>query len=201
MRFLPLMVLAAGALRGAGISDTETTVLLHSGDSLIFQLQTWTYAYNAARFGLSADPAALSFTLVSAPTDGTANLSVWLNSVPLAGPLSFSIGQYSGSTYQGPVSVIQAFLRLTPSLAQEILGSGDAELVLRNDGSDLLLGLPPNSLLQDVSVSLTGGPLTVAALTAGVSVDSAPEPASAVLVLLPLLFGCLKRQRRGNDLA
>jgi len=195
MRLLPLMVLAVGALRGAGISDTETTVLLHSGDSLIFQLQTWTYAYNAARFGLNADPTTLSFTLISAPTDGTANLSLWLDLVPLAGPLSFSTGQYSGSNYQGPVSVIQALLHLTPSLSQELLSSGDAELVLRNDGSDLLLGFPPNSLRQDVSVSLTGGPLTVAALTAGVSVDSAPEPSPAVLVLLPLIFGCLKRQQ------
>ena len=71
---------------------------------------------------------------------------------------------------------------------------------MRNEGADLVLGLPPNSLRQDLSVTLTGGPLTVGALATGVTLDSAPEPAPFVMILLPvalMLFACFRRSTAG----
>jgi hypothetical protein len=77
--------------------------------------------------------------------------------------------------------------------------------VLRNDGDDLVLGLPPTTLRQDLSVDLTGGPLSVGAVTRSVTLISAalnapagfgavslenqaPEPASLLPVAVVLLL-------------
>jgi hypothetical protein len=196
MRFLVLMLLAAGNLSAGAISDAESSVLLHQGDSLIFQIQTSSFSYNAARFGLAAGPTDIGFSFISAPGAASGTMSLWLDQVPLSGALTFTDGQYTGSQYRGAVSTLQAFLHLTPGLSTQILSSAAIDLTLRNEGADLVLGLPPNSLRQDLSVSLTGGPLTVGALATGVTLDSAPEPAPFVLILLPAALMIFARFRR-----
>jgi len=72
---------------------------------------------------------------------------------------------------------LQGYLQLSATLSAEIFGSGAAQLVLQNDGDDLVLGLPPTILRQDLSVSLIGGSFRVGALAGGVSLQtSLPSP-------------------------
>ncbi|HTS64257.1 MAG TPA: hypothetical protein VMH28_19680 [Candidatus Acidoferrales bacterium] len=199
MRFLALILFSAGAGRSAGISDAESTVLLHQGDSLIFQIQTSSFGYNASRFGLSTGPSDLNFSFVSAPAAMSGNISVWLDSAVVSGPLSFAAAQYYGSQYQGPVAAVQALLHLSPLLSSQILSSQTLDLAIRNEGPDLELGLPPNSLRQDLSVSLSGGPLTVGAPASAVSLDSAPEPGTAALIVPALGIWYLAGVRRAAN--
>jgi len=194
MRYLPLVMLLAAPCRAGTISDTDTTLLLHSGDSLSFEILTWNFSFHAARLGTFRYPTDLSFTFVTAPVDAPASLSVWLDSVPVAGPLTFTTGFYSGSQYRGPVSMVQGYLHLDPALSAEIVASGAVDFIIRNDGAELLLGLPPNTLRQDLSLSLSGGPLSVGTFATSVSLNnSVPEPGTRGTVALALAVLCLAR--------
>jgi hypothetical protein len=176
MKYPLLAMVVAFPLGASVIADTPTTVLLGAGDSLIFEVPTSSFTFNAERFGVGPYVSSISFTLVTAPLAGPPSLSAWLDTVPVAGPLRFSSGTYSSSQYVGPVSVIHGELSLTPALSVEILDAGSVELVLRNDGPDLLLGLPPNTLNQDLTLSMAGGPLMVGVQSAAVGLQTVPEP-------------------------
>jgi GDP-mannose 6-dehydrogenase len=125
-------------LRASPISDNSPTVYLGAGDSLAFEVQTSSFNFNAARYGV--DPLAnITFTLITAPLSDPASFSAWLDSASV-GPLRISYGMYSSSQYTGRVSVIQGQLALTSALSAQILNAGSVELVIRNDGPDLQFG-------------------------------------------------------------
>jgi hypothetical protein len=147
MRLLPLMALALTLHAGAIGDDTSTaSILLQPGDSLAFQVMSWNFGFNAARFGLDPYPTDVSFTFVTAPTGAEAIVSAWLESpdglytAAFAAPLDFTPGLFSSSRYRGTVSTLQSYLHLSPELSAEIFAGGSALLVLRNDGPDVLLG-------------------------------------------------------------
>ena len=195
---LMLIVLPLGA---ATVSDTDTSVLLHAGDSLAFEVLTWNFGFNAARFGLPAYPTDVTFTFVSAPVPADAAVSAWLESpdggtyVPFAGSTAFLPGLFSSSQFSGIVSTLQGYMHLSPSDSAAIFQTGAAELILVNDGPDLLLGLPPNTLRHDLSVSLTGGPLSVGAMSASVTFQQAvPEPSTLFPASLALGVFFLRRR-------
>jgi hypothetical protein len=198
---LYLAILAAPAMGAATVDvSSETSTVVHTGDTLAFQLLTWNYGVNAASFGLPLYPTDVNFELVSAPLSMAGGFAVTLESadrtvsVTLAS-LSFGPGYIQGSGYTGGVSAVQGFLQLSPSLAEALFGGGSAFIDLRNDGPDVTIGLAPYTLRQDVYASLSGGPLSVGALPGLVDLesqgnpagflrtDSVPEPRSGGLLL------------------
>src|SRR5450755_1722207 len=67
-------ILAAPAMR-AGTIDVSTapSVVVRTGDTLVFQLLTWNFGVNAATFGLPVYPTDVNFALVSAPLESKAS--------------------------------------------------------------------------------------------------------------------------------
>src|ERR1017187_10323054 len=74
-------MLAAPAM-GVTILDvsSETSIVVHTGDSLIFQLLTWNFGVNAARQNLSPDPTDVNFALVSDQLSGAAGFAASVES-------------------------------------------------------------------------------------------------------------------------
>jgi len=201
-----LLLLLAAPL-GAGTIDASgaATVLLAPGDSLVFGIPSWNYSTHAAHFGLPLNPTDVSFALVSAVSDGSGMFEAELRSgdgsfsMALGAPLSFAAGVLSSSNYAGPVSTLEASFHLNAHLSQQIFGNSYAELTLRNLGPAVRVGLPPNTLGQDLSVSLSGGSLSVGALHGAVMQATAatvPEPQSAVFLLVGGVLLWLSRIRR-----
>lgn len=190
-----LVVLATLPL-GAGTIDS-TTALLHSGDSLRFEVLAWNFAALAAGFGVEQYPTGVRFVFVSAPVNSTAQFEAALDSgdgavaAPFGALLSFAPGVFQGSGYSGTVSTLEGSLYLSEALSQQLFGGSAAVLTLRNTGADVTLGLPPYTLAQDLNVSLSGGPLSVGALNGGVTLEDAPEPGSGALLLVGGALLCL----------
>ncbi len=207
MKLHTLLVMAmflAPSLKATTILDAtvQNTALLHTGDTLAFEIFGGSFGINAKAFGLPRYPTDVSFAFVSLPMSWTGTFSGSLSSadgvysIAFGGPLSFGAGSFSGAAYQGPVSNLQGFLHLTPLLSQEIFGGGPAVLSLRNNGPDLTVGIAPYTLRQDLFVSLAGGPLSVGAIGGSVNLQSAgnlapqespaivPEPDSSGLLLI-----------------
>ena len=68
-------------MRGAIVDATSTaSILLQPGDSLAFQVMSWNFGFNAARFGLDPYSTDVSFTFVTAPIGAEASISAWLES-------------------------------------------------------------------------------------------------------------------------
>src|ERR1019366_3162007 len=135
---LYLAILAVPAMGAATVDvSSETSTVVHTGDTLAFELLTWNYGVNAASFGLPLYPTDVNFELVSFAS------------------LSFGPGYIQGSGYTGGVSAVQGFLQLSPSLAEALFGGGSAFIDLRNDGPDVTIGLAPYALRQDVYASLS----------------------------------------------
>jgi hypothetical protein len=191
MKTLALMLLFAVSLPAITISAGDTTVLLHPGDGLEFQIFTWNFSCNAARYGSPTYPTDVSFSFITAPIPLDDEFSAWLESpdgsvaIPFTGSLFFEPGFFSSSRFSGPISILSAYLHLTPAEASAVFQSGSAAILLVNDGSDITLGFPPNTLRQDLWVTLSGGPLTVGALSNAASIQpNIPEPAMVLPILL-----------------
>jgi hypothetical protein len=146
----------------------ESEVRLRTGDALTFEIQAGSFARNAGALGLSQDPTAVSFAFLSSPGTGAGDFSAWLGPAAFDGPLTFRDGSLSSV---GAVSTMQGFLTLSPELSQEIFGGGTAVLRLRNDGPAVTLGLAPETLRQDLWVSLGGGGLSVGGLVGSVELE------------------------------
>jgi len=140
MKLLALMALALALHRRCSFT---ASILLQPGDSLAFQVMSWNFGFNAARFGLDPYSTDVSFTFVTAPIGAEASISAWLESpnslctAVFAGPLDFTPSLFSSSQYRGTVSTLQSHLHLAPELSADIFAGGSALLVLRNDGSGL----------------------------------------------------------------
>ena len=123
---------------GAATVDvsSETSTVVHTGDTLAFELLTWNYGVNAASFGLPIYPTDVNFELVSAPLSMAGGFAVTLESADQTvsvsfASLSFGPGYIQGSGYTGGVSAVQGFLQLSPSLAEALFGGGSAFIDLR----------------------------------------------------------------------
>jgi hypothetical protein len=164
---------------GATILDvsSETSFVVHTGDTLIFQLLTWNFGVNAARQDLSPYPTDLNFALVSAPlseavgfaasvesSDGT--VSVALDN------LTFGLGSLQSSGYTGAVSVLQGHLNLSLQDSKRLFGASSILIDLLNEGPDVTIGIAPYLLRQDLFASLSGGPLSVGAISGSVELES-----------------------------
>jgi hypothetical protein len=196
--------LALGRLHATSLDVSgSTSAVLHSGDSLSFDLFTSNYAANALSFGLPADPSALVFTLITAPLDTAPMLGAFLESpdgafsLEFGGPLVFSSGYFSSASYDGPVSALTGYFSFSAADSLNLFHSGGAGLRFVNQGADLELGLPPLSLCSGLFATLSGDGLSVGAPVSGVTLQSAtlatgirlsstssvPEPGSTVLLL------------------
>jgi hypothetical protein len=167
-------------LGGATIFDVtgSNSVRLQTGDTLAFDVEAGGFVRNAAAFGLVRYPTDFSFALFSEPVSGAGSFSASLGSIDFSSPSSFQAGSFSSLIYQGAVSTLQGYLHLSPVLSQEIFKSGSAQLLLRNDGPAIILGLAPYTLRQDLFVSLGGGPLSVGGLVSAVNLESVDLPGS-----------------------
>jgi hypothetical protein len=175
---LYLAFLTAPVIGGSTIDlSTETSAVVHTGDTLVFQLLSWNFAVDAAAFGLSAYPAEVNFALVSAPLGAAGEFAATLKSADRSvsvafGDLTFGPGYFQGSGYAGEVSTLHGYLSLSPLLSEELFNASSAFIVLRNEGPDVTLGLAPYVLRQDLYASLSDGPLSVGALPGLVDVES-----------------------------
>lgn len=175
-------ILVAPAM-GVTILDvsSETSIVVHTGDSLILQLLTWNFGVNAARQNLSPYPTDVNFALVSAPlseaagfaasaesADGT--VSVGLDN------LAFGLGNLQSSEYTGAVSVLQGHLSLSLPDSARLFSGSFVAIALLNEGSDVTVGLAPYLLRQDLFAGLSGGPLSVGAITGSVELESPDKP-------------------------
>jgi hypothetical protein len=178
-----LAILAAPPL-GASTLDvsSETSIVVHAGDTLIFELLTGSFGVNAALQGQSPYPTDVNFALVSAPLSDAAGFAASVESAD--GTVSFALdgltfgpGNLQSSGYTGAVSVLQGALHLPSLLDSAQLFSGSTVVIaLLNEGPDVTLGLAPYLLRQDLFASLSGGPLSVGAITASVELESPDRP-------------------------
>jgi hypothetical protein len=177
-----LAILAAPPM-GASILDvsSETSIVVHTGDTLVFQLLTWNFAVNAARQNLSPYPTDLNFALVSAPLSEAAGFTASVESVDgtvsvALDNLAFGLGNLQSSEYTGAVSVLQGALHLSLRDSQRMFGESSIFIDLLNEGPDVTVALAPYLLRQDLFASLSGGPLSVGAITGSVELESPDMP-------------------------
>jgi hypothetical protein len=198
LHLVPLLAILCAPPLGAGtILDVggQPDIMLHTGDSLAFEIQGGSFSRNALAFGLPRDPEQVSFALISMALSGALPgagvFSASLRSadgtvsVDFAGPLTFHEGSFSAAGYQGPVSTLQGYLQLSPLLSQELFGRAPAVLTLRNEGPDLTLGLEPYTLRQDLFISLGGGPMSVGGIVGSAKLESGSAFRPAVLGSTP----------------
>ena len=179
LRWALYLAMVMVSVMGATTIDvsTQTSTVVHTGDSLVFQLLSWNFAVDAAAFGMPANPTEVNFALVSAPLGGAGEFAATLESADRSvsvafGDLIFGAGYFQGSGYAGEVSTLQGYLSLSPVLSGDIFNGSAAFIVLRNEGPDVTLGLAPYVLRQDLYASLSDGPLSVGALPGSVDVES-----------------------------
>jgi hypothetical protein len=178
-----LAILAAPPI-GASTLDvsSETSIVVHAGDTLIFQLLTGSFGVNAARQSQSPYPTDVSFALVTAPLSEAAGFAATVESadgtVSVAlDNLTFGLGNLQSSGYTGAVSVLQGALHLSSLLDSARLFSGSSVVVtLLNEGPDVTVGLAPYLLRQDLFASLSAGPLSVGAIPGSVELESPDKP-------------------------
>ena len=179
LRWALYLAMATVSVTGASTIDvsTQTSAVVHTGDTLVFQLLSWNFAVDAAAFGMPANPTEVNFALVSAPLGGTGEFAATLESADRSvsvafGDLTFGTGYFQGSDYGGEVSTLQGYLTLSAALSEDIFNGSSAFIVLRNEGPDVTLGLAPYVLRQDLYASLSEGPLSVGALPGSVDLEN-----------------------------
>jgi hypothetical protein len=175
---LCLAILVAPEIGAATIDvSSMSSAVVHTGDTLVFQLLTWNFGVNAAPFGLPVYPTDVSFALVSAPLSVAPGFAATLESADRAVSVAFDSptfgpGYFQGSGYEGEVATLQGYLHLSPLLSEELFSAPSAVIALRNQGPDVTIGLPPYLLRQDLCASLSGGPLSVGAIPGFVELES-----------------------------
>jgi len=174
---------------GAFVWNANASVL-GPGDELIFQIDTSGYFANALRYGAPLLPSHVDLTFVSAPiadSSFSARLQSADGTVSVSFPalLSFQPGYFQGSGYSGPASTIYGGLSLPAATSSALFRDPKLFLYLQNAGDAVEIGLPPYGLSQDLTLSLTGGGLSVGARVSGAPnfVSQAPEPATNLMLL------------------
>jgi hypothetical protein len=156
--------------------------VVHAGDTLIFELLTGSFGVNAALQGQSPYPTDVNFALVSAPLGESAGFAASVESADgtlsvALDNLTFGPGNLQSSGYTGAVSVLQGALHLPSLLDSARLFSGSSVVIaLLNEGPDVTVGLAPYLVRQDLFASVSGGRLSVGAITASVELESPDMP-------------------------
>jgi hypothetical protein len=178
-----LLLLAAVPLYGGTVDVTSyQSLYLRHGDTISFDLFTSSYSQNAQTFALPLYPVDLRFALAASPILSGGQFAATISSpdasiiLAFDGSLGFVAGYLSGAGFQGAVSTLQGHLHFSPTLSQDLFGSGKARLSLQNQGADLTLGLSPLTLGQTLFVSLSGGALSAGARVGSVSLNGSDGP-------------------------
>src|ERR1035441_6946427 len=146
------------------------------------------------RANLSPYPTDVNFALVSDPLSGAAGFAASVESadgtVSLAlGDLAFGLGNLQSSGYTGAVSVLQGHLQLSSLLDSAALFSAPSiDIVLQNEGPDVTVGLAPYLMRHDLFASLSGGPLSVGAITGSVELEIPDKPLNLKRSGGPVIF-------------
>ncbi len=161
--------------------SAKTSTVVHTGDTLIFQLLTGSFGVNAALQNQPLYPTDVNFALVSAPLNGLAGFAATLESadgkVALAlGDLTFGLGNFQSSGYTGAVSVLKGHLNLSLLDSERLFSASSVVIALQNKGSDVTVGLAPYFLRQSLFASLSGGALSVGAIPGSVELGSPHNP-------------------------
>ena len=173
-----LIALAAFPLAAASIDvTTQTVALLHTGDTLFFTVST---------YGFVGLPTNVSFNFVSNALTAGSALQATLQSrdgsvtADFSQPYTFTAGQFQGSYYQGAVASLYGSMSLSGTLSQSLFAGSAAFLELRNLGPDVTLGLPPYTLAEDLTLSLSAGGTSRGGVSVRVQMDAVavPEPDS-----------------------
>jgi hypothetical protein len=178
---------AAPAICGASTIDVSsaTSVVVNTGDTLVFQLSTSNFAANAARFGLQVQVTDVDFALATLPLSGAGKFVATLESADQStsvafGDLTFGPGYFQGSGYVGEVSTLQGYMHISPLLSEALFGGSSILIALQNEGPDVTIGLAPYLLRQDLYTSLSGGPLSVGAIPGSVELESPASGAKSM---------------------
>ncbi len=176
--------------------SADTLSLWQTGGQLVFHFSAASYRNNAAFFGVPANPTSLQFLFLSEAGGAGAQVAASLEtldgslSLLLPGFLDFVPGTFMNGGNSLPVSTLGGAWTL-PGATSARLFDGSAEAILRltNFGEDMIVGLPPYSLRDDLQISLGGGNLSAGALVLSVdaplapTATSVPEPSFALLLL------------------
>jgi hypothetical protein len=176
--YLAMLVLPSVGAAGTIDVSAETSVVVHTGDTLVFQLLTSNFGANAARFGLPAQVTDVFFALTSTPLSDGGTFAATLESADGSasatfGDLSFVTGRWLQSIlYRGEVATLEGYLHMSAELSGAIFSGPSVEIALQNEGSDVTVGLAPYSLRQSVLAGLSDGPLSVGAIPTSVTLES-----------------------------
>jgi hypothetical protein len=165
---------------GAATIDisAETSVTVHTGDTLVFQLLTSSFGASAAKFGVPAQVTDIFFAFASTPLSDGGTFAATLESADGSasasfGDLTFVTGSWLQSIlYPGEVSTLEGYLHLSAECSAAIFSAPSVDIALQNEGSDVAVGLAPYSLRQSVFAGLSAGPLSVGAIPASVTLES-----------------------------
>jgi hypothetical protein len=181
---LYLAMLAAPAIGGTirDVSD-DTSVVVHTGDTLVFQLLTSSFAADAARLRLPVQLTDISFAFVTSPLSGAGSFAATLESADgLAsvafGELTFGTGSLDWGGNGQDVSVLESSLSQLDSKA--LFGEPSVFIALRNDGPEVMLGIPSFPMRQDMFATLSGGSLQVGAIPTSVELESQDKPVNLI---------------------
>jgi hypothetical protein len=181
--------------------SSARTQQLNPEDKLLFTISERSFAVNAVQSGLSAYPTRVTFEFVTAPETGTGDFTAILEStdgsvsVDFPGTISWLTGRMQSSGYTGAVSVLYGSMSLSSNLAEELFANSSAVLVLENQGQSVDVGLPPDNLAQDLSVSFSAGGFGVSGPVTRVQYldppvgAGVPEPNPGLLLALAALLG------------
>jgi hypothetical protein len=216
-----LAIFALASCLSASTIDvtSQSSQVLHSGDSLDFLFSSRSYVICATEMEMSPYPGSIDFTFASAPVSAPGQFTATLESADgtvaseFPNPVSWTSGYASNSGYSGPVSAVVGSLALSNALSQALFSDSEAELVLTYTGSNVNIGVQGNTLRQDLAVSIFGGPLSIGGTVDSVALDeggaivrssnegpAVAEPNAIVLLLagggLCLVAGALKHFAR-----
>src|ERR1017187_1397399 len=105
---LYLAMLAVPVAGGAATIDVsaETSVVVHTGDTLVFQLLTSSFGKAAASFGLTVQVTDVFFAFATAPLSEAGSFAATLQSADRSasvafGDLTFGTGMFQSAGYAG----------------------------------------------------------------------------------------------------
>jgi hypothetical protein len=200
MRFLIAMLgllsmasqLPAGPAVPVDISNAVSQ-WLNPQDAVLFTVCAASYEINAPAHGLAPYPAHVMFQFITAPESAPGSFEAFLASVDgsvtvdFPGSFSWLTAYTRSSGYTGGVSVPYGSMNLTATESAELFASPLVVFGLRNQGSRVEVGQPPNQLPQDLSVCFSSSGLAIGGFAFRAQYldppAALPEPGSGRLLL------------------
>lgn len=185
-----VLPLTAGTVNPLVDVSNATTQLLNPLDQLLFTISgseaLFLIGGSQTGAGYFSHPTHIAFEFLSEPQtrpgDFTAVLESADGSVTLDLPEVFRWlpGASASSDYIGPVSVLYGSFDLPAPVAEELFSGPDMVLAIQNRGSPVTVGLPSNTLENDLNVTFSIPGLGVSAPIVNVQYQdpppSVPEP-------------------------